>query len=75
MQLWQLLKNSSREVKIAHFPYILGPPGPLQEMELMGPGEEGPPVPPVYPAMHAGDRRIAGVRNPDQWKPQLQHTN
>ena len=42
IQLLQLLKNSSREVKRVHFRYILGPPGPTQEMELMGPGGEGP---------------------------------
>ena len=28
IQLFQLLKNSSREVKTAHFRYTLGPPGP-----------------------------------------------
>ena len=42
LQLLQLLKNSPREVKMAHFRHILGPPGPTQEMELMGPGREGP---------------------------------
>ena len=42
IQLLQLLKNSPTEVKRAHFRYILGPPGPTQEMELMGPGGEGP---------------------------------
>ena len=28
--------------KRAHFRYILGPPGPTQEVELMGSGGEGP---------------------------------
>ena len=55
IQLLQLLKNSPREAKRADFRYILlGPPGPTQEMELMGPGGEGPsrsPPPPVSPAM------------------------
>ena len=37
-----LLKNSQRELKRAHFRYILGPPGPTQEMEFVGPGGEGP---------------------------------
>ena len=41
-QLLQLLKNSPREVKRAHFRYISGPPGPTQEINLMGPGGEGP---------------------------------
>ena len=40
IQLLQLLKNSSKEVKRAQF-VILCPPGPTQEMELMGPGGEG----------------------------------
>ena len=54
MQLLQLLKNSPREVKRAHFRYILGPPGPTQEAKLMGPGGEGPSrsPPPVSPAMN-----------------------
>ena len=38
IQLLQLLKNSPREVKRNHFRYTLGPPGPTQEMELLGPG-------------------------------------
>ena len=42
IQLLQLLKNRPREVKRAHFRYILGPPGPTQEMEFMGPRGEGP---------------------------------
>ena len=42
IQLIEVAKNSPREVKRAHFRYILGPPGPTQEMELMGPGGEGP---------------------------------
>ena len=47
--LSQLLKNSQREVKRAHFRYKLGPPGPTQEMELMGPGGKVPPGPPPPP--------------------------
>ena len=47
-----ILKNSSREVKRAHFRHILGPPGPTQEMELLEPGGEGPSrSTPVSPAM------------------------
>ena len=46
VQLLQLLKNSPKEVKRAHFRYISGPPGPTQEMEFMGPGGEGPSQPP-----------------------------
>ena len=41
-QLLQLLKNSRREVKRAHFRYTLGSPGPTQELEFMGPGGEVP---------------------------------
>ena len=37
-----IAEKSPREVTRAHFRYILGPPGPTQEMELMGPGGEGP---------------------------------
>ena len=52
MQLLQLLKNSPREVKRAHFVIYWVPPGPPpQEMELMGPGGEGPsrsPPPPGF---------------------------
>ena len=57
-----MLKNSSREVKRAHFSYILGPPGPTQEMELMGLGGEGPSrsPPPVSPAMDTGFLRRGG---------------
>ena len=52
IQLLQVLKNSPREVKRAHFRYIWGPPGPTQEMELLGPGGEGPSrSTPVSPAM------------------------
>ena len=44
-------KKQSKRSKRAHFHYILGPPGPTQEMESMGPGGEGPsrstPVSPV----------------------------
>ena len=50
-------KSSPREVKMTHFRYILGPPGPTQEMELMGPGGEGPSrSTPVSPAMVSKDR-------------------
>ena len=42
MQLLKLLENSPREVERAHFRYMLVPPGPTKEMELMGPGGEGP---------------------------------
>ena len=55
IQLLQLLKNSPREVKRAHFRYMLVPRGPTQEVKLMGPGGEGPsrsPPPPVSPAMN-----------------------
>ena len=51
IQLLQLLKNSPRDVKRAHFRYMLVPPGPTQEVKLMGPGEEGPsrsPPPPDF---------------------------
>ena len=52
IQVLQLLKNSPRKVTRAHFCYILGPPGPTQEMELLGPGGEGPSrSTPVSPAM------------------------
>ena len=57
IQLLQLLKNSSREAKRVYFRYILVPPGPTQEMKLMGPGGEGPSrSPPVSPAMGGGGR-------------------
>ena len=46
IQLLQLLKNSPREVKRAHFRYILVPPGSTQEVKLMGPGGKVPPGPP-----------------------------
>ena len=46
IQLLQLLKNSLREAKRAHVRYILGPPGPTQEMELLGPGGKVPYAPP-----------------------------
>ena len=42
IQLLQLLKNSPREVKRPIFVIYCVPPGPTQEMELMGPGGEGP---------------------------------
>ena len=42
IQLLQLLKNSPREAKRAHFRYILGPPGSHPGTEFMGPGGEGP---------------------------------
>ena len=54
-------KNSLREVKRAHFRYILGPPGPTQEMELMGPGGEDPSrSTPVSSAMIETERRGVG---------------
>ena len=53
-------ENSPREVKRAHFRYILGPPGPTQEMELMGPGGEGPSrSTPVSPAMATSEERLS----------------
>ena len=53
IQLLQLLKNSPREAN--SFRYILLPLGPTQEMELIGPGGEGPSrSPPVSPAMSSG---------------------
>ena len=48
-----LLKNSSREVKRAHFVIYCVPPGPLQEMELMGSGGRLPPSPSGF-SSHAG---------------------
>ena len=36
IQLLQLLKNTPRVVKRAHFRYILGPAGLTEDMELMG---------------------------------------
>ena len=52
IQLLQLLKNSPREVKGPIFVIYWVPPGPTQEMELMGPGGEGPSrSTPVSPAM------------------------
>ena len=45
-------KQSKRSKKGPFSLYILGPPGPTQEMELMGPGGEGPSrSTPVSPAM------------------------
>ena len=35
-------ENSQKEVKRSHFVIHSVPPGPSQEMELMGPGGEGP---------------------------------
>ena len=48
-----IAKKQSKRSKNGPFCYILGPPGPSQEMELMGPGGEGPSrsPPPVSPAM------------------------
>ena len=37
-----IAENSQKEVKRAHFVIYWVPPGPSQEMELMGPGGEGP---------------------------------
>ena len=53
--LLQMLKNGPREVKRAHFRYILGPPGPTQEMDFMEPGGEGPSRSPRFlrPCLHA----------------------
>ena len=42
IQLLQLLKNSPKEVKRTHFGIYRVPPGPTQEIKLMGPGGEGP---------------------------------
>ena len=46
-------EKQSKRSKRTHFSYILGPPGPTQEMKFMGPGGEGPSQspPPVSPAM------------------------
>ena len=60
IQLLQLLKNSLSEVKRAHFRYILGPPGPTQELEFMGPGGEGPSRSPP-PGFSGHDSRHRGV--------------
>ena len=48
-----IAKKQSKRSKKGPFCYILGPPpGPTQEMELMGPGGgRSLPVPPVSPAM------------------------
>ena len=46
IQLLELLKNSPREAKRVHFRYILVPPGPTQEMKLMGAGGKVSPGPP-----------------------------
>ena len=37
-----IAEKQPKKVKRAHFRYILVPPGPTQEMKLMGPGGEGP---------------------------------
>ena len=37
-----IAKKQSKRTKKGPFCYVLGPPGPTQEMELMGPGGEGP---------------------------------
>ena len=51
-----IAEKQSKRSKRAHFCYLLGPPGPTQEMELMGPGGEGPfRSPPVSPAMATAD--------------------
>ena len=42
IQLLQSLKNSLKEVKRVHFGIYRVPPGPTQEMKLMGPGGDGP---------------------------------
>ena len=52
IQLLQLLKNSPREVKRAHFRYILVPSGSHPGNEINGPRRgRSLPVPPVSPAM------------------------
>ena len=52
-------EKQSKRSKSAHFRYILGPPGPTQEMELMRPGGEGPSrFTPVSPAMPASTIHI-----------------
>ena len=47
-------EKQSKRIKKGPFSlYILGPPGPTQELELMGPGGEGPSrSTPVSPAMN-----------------------
>ena len=61
IQLLQLLKNSPREVKRAHFRYILAPPGTTQEVKLMGPGGEGSSrsPPPVFQFISQENKMIA----------------
>ena len=57
IQLLQLLKNRPREVKRAHFRYILGPPWshPINGIYGARRGRSLPaPPPPVSPAMRAG---------------------
>ena len=46
-----IAEKQSKRRKRAHFRYVLRPPGPTQEMELMGHGGEGPsrsPPPPGF---------------------------
>ena len=66
IQLLQLLKKRPREVKGPIFIYWV-PPGPTQEMELMGPGGEGPsrspPPPPVSLAMTRDDKTTDHEKN------------
>ena len=47
-QILQLLKNSPREVKKAHFRYILVPRVPPREWNLWGPEGKVPPGPPCF---------------------------
>ena len=70
IQLLQLLRNSPREVRRAHFCYILGPPGPTQEMEFMGPRGEGHSRSPVSPAM---DRKSEKLNDFDVGTRQFSH--
>ena len=50
--LYAIAEKQSKRSKKGPFCYIFGPPGPSQEMELMGPGGEGPsrspPPPPRF---------------------------
>ena len=57
-----IAEKQSKRSKKAHFRYTLGPPGPTQEMELMGPGGEIPSRPPPPPPgffSHEGNHRFS----------------
>ena len=74
IQLWQLLKNSPRKVKRAHFRYILGPRGSHPENRINGIRRERsllPPPPPVSPAMPLASVKFLPDRdsNPRPWPP------